>query len=117
VSGFQINYKNKKFTKERIELDGHSYTRCEFEGCLIILEKGETEIEECKFNHCRLMLQGQALRIAKILQLFIGGKPLRVLDFADPGFGKTLTTEDTESTEKNKSMGKTKGKNKVEERP
>ncbi len=100
MSGFQINYRNKKFAKERIELDGHSYTRCEFEGCLIILEKGETEIEDCKFNHCRLMLQGQALRIAKILQLFIGGKPLRVLDFADPDFGNDIHHRGTEDKEK-----------------
>ncbi len=96
MSGFQINYKNRKFKKERIELDGHSYTRCEFEGCLIVLQKGETEIEDCKFNNCRLLLLGQALHIAKILQVFIGEKPLRVLDFDDPGFGKTVTTEDTE---------------------
>ena len=60
-----------------------------FEGCLIVLEKGETEIKGCTFNHCRLMLLGQALRIAKILQLFIGDKPLKVLDFAEPGvFGE-----------------------------
>jgi hypothetical protein len=56
---------------------------------MIVLEKGETEIKECKFNHCRLVLLGQALRIANILQLFIGGKPLKVLDFAEPGvFGE-----------------------------
>jgi hypothetical protein len=90
--------------KERIELDGQAYENCEFEGCLIVLDRGETEIKGCKFNHCRLMLLGQALRIAKILQLFIGEKPLKVLDFAEPGvFGKkkTSATEDTESTKKN----------------
>jgi len=103
VSTFQIKYKNKKFVKERVELDGHSYEHCDFTGCLIILERGETEIESCTFQDCRLMLVGQALRIAKILQTFIGEKPLRVMDFAEPGiFGekKTLATEDTESTEK-----------------
>ena len=84
MSSFTTRYKNKKFVKERIELDGHGYEDCEFEGCLIVLEKGETEIKGCKFNHCRLMLLGQSLRIAKILSLFIGDKPLRVLDFAEP---------------------------------
>ena len=103
MSTFQTRYKNKKFVKERVELDGHSYQHCDFEGCLIILEKGQTEINHCTFQGCRLMLLGQALRIAKILQIFIGEKPLRVLDFAEPGiFGekKTLATEDTEITEK-----------------
>jgi len=103
VSTFHTRYKNKKFVKERIELDGHSYQHCEFEGCLVVLEKGETELESCTFKDCRLMLLGQALRIAKILKIFIGEKPLRVLDFAEPGiFGekRTFATEDTEITEK-----------------
>jgi hypothetical protein len=104
MSSFTTRYKNKKFFKERIELDGHAYENCEFEGCMIVLEKGETKIKGCKFNHCRLVLLGQALRIAKVLSLFIGGNPLKVLDFAEPGvFGikKRSATEDTESTEKN----------------
>jgi len=101
LSTFQTRYKNKKFIKERVELDGHSYQHCIFEGCLIVLERGETEIENCTFKNCRLMLYGQALRIAKILQIFIGQKPLRVLDFAEPGiFGqKDLTTEHAEDAE------------------
>lgn len=102
MSPIQTRYKNKKFVKERIELDGRGYENCEFEGCLIVLEKGETEIKGCIFNRCRLMLLGQALQIAKILQLFIGDKPLKVLDFAEPGiFGeKLLATERTEDREK-----------------
>jgi len=101
VSTFQTKYKNKKFVKERVELDGHSYQSCAFEGCLIALEKGETEISGCTFHNCRLMLLGQALRIAKILQIFIGERPLKVLDFAEPGiFGqKDLTAERAEDAE------------------
>ena len=98
MSPIQTRYKNKKFVKERVELDGQAYENCEFEGCLIVLEKGETEIKGCTFNNCRLMLHGQALRIAKLLQLFIGDRPLKVLDFGEPGiFGeKHSTTEHTE---------------------
>jgi len=101
MSPIQTRYKNKKFVKERVELDGHAFENCDFEGCLIVLEKGETEIKGGTFSHCRLMLLGQALRIGKILQLFIGDKPLRVLDFGEPGiFGeKHLATEATENTE------------------
>ena len=98
MSPIQTRYKNKNFVKERVELDGNAYENCEFEGCLVVLERGETEIKGCTFNQCRLMLLGQALRIAKILQVFIGDKPLKVLDFGEPGiFGeKHLTTEGTE---------------------
>ena len=105
MSPIQTRYKNKKFVKERVELDGHGYENCKFEGCLIVLERGETEIEGSTFNHCRLMLLGQVLHIAKILQLFIGDKPLKVLDFGEPGiFGerKTSTPENREGTEKSK---------------
>jgi hypothetical protein len=89
MSAIQTRYKNKKFIKERIELDGHAYERCEFDHCLIVLEKGETEINSCHFHNCRLMLYGQALQIAKILKIFIRNQPLKVLDFAEPGiFGE-----------------------------
>lgn len=104
MSSFTTRYKNKKFVKKRIELDGHAYENCDFEDCMIVLEKGDTEIKGCKFNHCRLVLLGQALRIAKALSLFTGGKPLKVLDFAEPGlFGeKHLTAEHAEGAEKDK---------------
>src|SRR5512136_2377528 len=102
MRSFTTRYKNKKFVKERIELDGHAYENCEFEDCMIVLEKGETEIKGCKFNHCRLVLLGQALRIAKVLPLLPGGKPLKELDCAEPGvFGeKHLTAEHAEGAEK-----------------
>jgi hypothetical protein len=94
--------KSRKFTQACIDLDSHAYDPCPFEGCVITLEKGETEIQGCTFNNCKLMLVGLALRISKGLQNFIGSKPLKVMNFADPGsYGKrTFTTEDTESTEK-----------------
>jgi hypothetical protein len=103
MPGIVTRYKNKKFVKERVELDGHAYDHCTFVECLIVLEKGETEIKDCVFQKSRLMLLGQALQIAKILQNFIGEKPLRVLDFAEPGiFGisKKSTTENAEIAEK-----------------
>lgn len=103
MSGIVTRYKNKKFVKERVELDGHAYDNCTFVECLIVLEKGETEIKNCVFQKSRLMLLGQALQIAKILQNFIGGKPLQVLDFAEPGiFGEQnkFTAENAESAEK-----------------
>lgn len=95
-------YKNKKFIKERIELDGQAFENCTFVECLIVLERGETEIKNCVFERSRLMLKGQALQIAKILQNFIGHRPLKVLDFAEPGiFGEKISTaENVELAEK-----------------
>ncbi len=99
MTGIVTRYKNKKFVKERVELDGHAYHHCTFVECLIVLERGETEITDCLFQKSRLMLLGQAWQIAKILQNFIGEKPLRVLDFAEPGIfreEKKFTAEDAE---------------------
>jgi hypothetical protein len=97
MSSYTTRYKNKNFVKERIEVDGHAYENCEFEDCMVVLEKGETEIKGCNFNQCRLVLLGQALRIAKILSLFTGGTPLKVLDFAEPGiFGGMKSTPETQ---------------------
>jgi hypothetical protein len=98
VTAVQTRYRNKKFTKERIHLDGHGYENCVFWECLIVLERGETEIRSCQFQKCQILLLGQALKIAKILQTFLGDKPLRVLDFAEPGIfgeeGKSPGAED-----------------------
>jgi len=89
MNPIQTRYRNKKFAKERITLDGHGYDHCEFSECLIVLEKGETEIKDCRIQKCQILLVGQALQIAKILQIFLGDKPLRVFDFAEPGiFGE-----------------------------
>ena len=96
-------YKNKTFVKERLELDGQAYEHCTFEECLLVLEKGETEVRNCVFNHCRIVLLGQALQIAKILQNFTGGKPLKVLDFAEPGiFGKKPSPQSTQRSQRKK---------------
>ena len=103
MPGIVTRYKNKKFVKERVELDGHAYDNCTFVQCLIVLEKGETEIKNCVFQKSRLMLLGPALQTAKILQNFIGEKPLKVLDFAEPGiFGEQnkFTAENAEGAEK-----------------
>jgi hypothetical protein len=89
MSPITRKYKNKKFMKERIQLDGSAYENCEFHECLIVLERGETEIKGCQAHQCKLLLLGPALQIAKILQTFLGDKPLRILDFAEPGiFGE-----------------------------
>ncbi len=83
---YNIRYKNSKFSKERIELDGKSFVHCEFEDCLLILERGETEVSGCTFKNCKLMLRGNAYTIGKIIKLFTGKSPLKVLDMEEPLF-------------------------------
>jgi len=58
VNKFLTREKNKRFVRERLELDGHAYEHCAFEECPLLLEKGETEPRDCAFNHCQIVLLG-----------------------------------------------------------
>src|SRR4030066_1529321 len=84
----KVRYKNAKFSNEKIELDGKSFVHCEFENCIIILERGETEVSGCSFRNCKLMLRGNAYTVGKIIKLFTGKSPLKVLDMEEPLFEK-----------------------------
>ncbi len=84
MENFQVRYKNSKFSNEKIELDGKAFLHCEFENCLIILERGESDISGCSFKNCRLMLKGNAYTVGKIIKLFTGKSPLKVLDMGEP---------------------------------
>lgn len=79
-----IRYKTSTFSKKRIELDGKAFLHCEFQDCLLILEKGETEISGCSFKNCQLMLKGNAYTVGKIIKFFTRESPLKVLDVDEP---------------------------------
>lgn len=90
MENYQIRYKNSKFSDQKVELDGKSFVHCEFENCLIVVERGETEVTGCRFKNCKLFLKGNAYTIGKLIQLFTGKSPLKVLDLREPLFEKTL---------------------------
>jgi hypothetical protein len=83
---YKTRFKNATFTKEKIELDGKYFENCRFKDCLIILERGETDIRGSSFLNCKLLLRGNAYTIGKIIKLFTGKSPLKVLDFDEPLF-------------------------------
>jgi len=84
MENYKVRYKNSKFSKEKIHLDGKAFIHCEFRDCLIVLEKGETEISGCRFKNCKLMLKGNAYTVGKVIKLFTHESPLKVLDLEDP---------------------------------
>ena len=86
MGDYKVRYKNAKFSNEKVELDGKSFIHCEFENCIIILERGETEIYGCRFKDCKLMLKGNAYTVGRIIKLFTGKNPLKVLDMEEPLF-------------------------------
>ncbi len=88
MSDYTVNYKAATFCNEKIEVDGKSYRHCEFENCLIIVEKGNTNLSGCRFKNCKLMLRGDAYTVGKLIKLFTGKSPLKVLDVDEPLFEK-----------------------------
>jgi len=85
---FKTRYKNSRFSSQKVEIDGKSFLNCEFENCMIVLERGETEISGSRFKNCRLLLRGNAYTIGKIINLFSGKGPMKVVDFQEPLFEK-----------------------------
>jgi ribosomal protein L37AE/L43A len=88
MENYKIRYKNSKFSNEKVELDHKSFIHCEFENCIIVVERGETEVFGCSFKKCKLMLKGNAYTVGKIIKLFTGKRPLKVLDMEEPLFEK-----------------------------
>jgi hypothetical protein len=86
MENYRVRYKNSKFSNEKVELDGKSFLHCEFENCIAILERGETEVTGCSFKNCKLMLKGNAYTVGRIIKLFTGKNPLKVLDMEEPLF-------------------------------
>ena len=88
MTDFKRRYKNSRFSNQKVEIDGKSFLNCEFENCMIVLEKGETEISGSRFKNCRLLLRGNAYTIGRIIHLFAGKGPMKVVDFQEPLFEK-----------------------------
>ncbi len=88
MNKYTTRYKSYTFSNQKIELDGKYFLHCEFHNCLIILEKGETELSGCSFKNCKLLLKGNAYTIGKIIKLFTRESPLKVLDLEEPRFEK-----------------------------
>jgi len=85
LNAFKINYHNKVFQKKVVELDNHSFKNCEFRECMIVIRKGDTELKACRFINCKLILKENALNIGKIITMFTGKSPLKVVDFDEQG--------------------------------
>lgn len=90
----RTNYHNKVFQKQIVELDNHSFKNCEFRECMIVIRTGDTEIQSCRFQKCQLILKDNALTIGKIITMFTGKNPLKVVDFDEQGsFSPPRATE------------------------
>ena len=85
---YKVRYTNSRFSDQKVKLDGKSFIHCEFGNCIIVLERGETEISGCSFKNCKLMLRGNAYTVGRIIKLFTGKSPLKVLDMEEPLFEK-----------------------------
>jgi hypothetical protein len=86
MEGYKVRYENSTFSGQKIVLDGKYFKHCEFKNCIVVLETGETDIAGCRFENCKLLLRGNAYTVGKIIKLFTGKTPLKVLDLDEPLF-------------------------------
>jgi len=86
MGDYRVHYKNSTFTGQKVELDGKSFIHCRFKDCIIVLEKGDTDISGSRFENCKLLLKGNAYIVGRIIKLFTGKSPLKVLDFDEQLF-------------------------------
>ena len=103
---FKTRYKNSRFANQKVEVDGKSFLNCEFENCMIVLERGETEISGSRFKNCRLLLRGNAYTIGRIIHLFSGKGPMKVVDFQEPLFEKDSSAQHQGRKEEEDGEGK-----------
>jgi hypothetical protein len=94
MEGYKVQYNNSVFSEQKVELDGKYFNHCKFKDCIIVLEKGETTVNSCSFENCKLLLKGNAYTIGKIIRLFTGKSPLKVLDFDEPLFENATPKKD-----------------------
>ena len=78
---YKVRYNNSKFSDQRIEIDGKSYNNCEFENCIIIVEKGETDLGGFRFKDCKLMLRGNAYTVGGDNKALYRQKPIDSIGF------------------------------------
>ena len=72
----KIPVRNQTFKNEDIYLDGHSWFKCKFHNCNIIIERGEFDVVQCEFQDCKLTAKGNAISMLKIVKLFFPQIPL-----------------------------------------
>jgi hypothetical protein len=63
---------SKVFTNEDIMLDFNRWRNCTFRNCNIIVKYGEFDLVSCNFDKCRLTLNGNAVAVMKVCELFSG---------------------------------------------
>jgi len=61
---------SKVFQNEDVKIDFTRWKNCTFRNCNIIVKYGEYDLVDCKFDGCRLTLEGNAIAIIKVCKLF-----------------------------------------------
>jgi len=85
----RIEVKEKIFVNQDVYLDGHSWNKCTFKNCNIIVERGDFDAVNCTFDSCRLTAKGGAIAILKIAKGFFPQIPIK-----EPSVGELHQSKD-----------------------
>lgn len=75
----------KAFIDQRIRLDYSRWVNCVFKGCEIVAITGDFELIGCDFQNCKLILEGEAQNVARLMYIFYPDKIPLIFPEGDPG--------------------------------
>jgi hypothetical protein len=67
----QYSIENRVYKNVQINLDGYTFRNCAFIGCELHARKGNFHIVDCHISNCTAYFVGNALRIVKLLSIFL----------------------------------------------
>ncbi|GAH30846.1 unnamed protein product [marine sediment metagenome] len=78
-------FEEKVFLGQTVRLDYSRWVNCVFKECEIIAVTGDFELIGCDFQNCKLILEGEAQTVARLMYIFYPDKIPLIFHEGDPG--------------------------------
>lgn len=69
LASYQFKVEGKWFYNQTVYLDGYTFSKCRFDNCRVITEKGTFRIENCAFFGCQLVFNAEAFNIIRLYNI------------------------------------------------
>ncbi len=69
----RLQFRDEIYENQKIVLDGFSWWACTFNECELTISTGDLNMDFCNLNNCKVLLEGNAATIAKVIKLFNPG--------------------------------------------
>jgi hypothetical protein len=94
---FMAEFKDKKFIKQTVILDGNTFDKCEFQGCTLVYNGiSDVRLNGSTLNECQWTFDGPAARTLQFMQALYqsggGGRDLMAETFRRFAAGTSTPT-------------------------